>query len=668
MQFPSSIHASRPNKSTVLLCVLGMIFVLASYGAAEYLYEKDLTFRAAETNAVNQVVLHSALESLRAIIVDADHLLQNLKVEQESSGNIQGYGQALIWSSMKNHPFVQIAVSNRQGDLIYSAVPLSQPINISDREHFRAHIANDSARLYIAPPRIAQATGSSAIFLSRRLNRADGSFNGIVSVGISPQYITNLFKKLQLGPANTLVLLRTDGIMLARHPATLTAEQADTFRHHPVIKQLNQGILGGNYQSPGAGDGKARLGAFEALADYPVLAIISTTIEAAFQKVFDRRIIYIGWASAFSGLALISLFTVWTRLRRQRVADQKLRDKEELYRTLLDQSYDAIALIDPVTNEILECNHRFSEILGYKLPDDSPLCIDSITHASKENARQNINTLIQTGTLAPAVCPIRAKDGRLLFMERAGSLIKIRERTYLLDILRDVTEKLRSHEAWEHDAAFARRVQQLFLPKNLSRPSVQVETMFHPFRYVSGDIYYAEWLKENRLLRGYLVDVTGHGMATALQTAAVTVLLHEVTDLRLPLKDTLLWLNQKSAQYFEESAFAAALAFDLDLDNRQLNYCGAGITEFRFNGTRIEVPGIFLGVMASPDFDEVRMPIAPDDVICFMTDGLTDMLAEKNLDPSCYNSCESIIEASHALIDAGLIRDDATALCLKILK
>ena len=36
-----------------------------------------------------------------------------------------------------------------------------------------------------------------------------------------------------------------------------------------------------------------------------------------------------------------------------------------------------------------------------------------------------------------------------------------------------------------------------------------------------------EWRNEGSLLRGFLIDVSGHGLATALQSASISVLLRE---------------------------------------------------------------------------------------------------------------------------------------------
>jgi PAS domain S-box-containing protein len=46
-------------------------------------------------------------------------------------------------------------------------------------------------------------------------------------------------------------------------------------------------------------------------------------------------------------------------------AEQALRKSEERYRAVVEQTADAIFLIDGTTRRILEGNARFHELLGY---------------------------------------------------------------------------------------------------------------------------------------------------------------------------------------------------------------------------------------------------------------------------------------------------------------
>jgi serine phosphatase RsbU (regulator of sigma subunit) len=97
-----------------------------------------------------------------------------------------------------------------------------------------------------------------------------------------------------------------------------------------------------------------------------------------------------------------------------------------------------------------------------------------------------------------------------------------------------------------------------------------ISAIYQPFSYVGGDLYFLDWCYDGSLLRGFLVDTTGHGLATALQTSSLHVLLREVNEFDLPLAEAMRWLNRRAGEYFDEGAFDASLGFEIDLQTRQL--------------------------------------------------------------------------------------------------
>ena len=167
---------------------------------------------------------------------------------------------------------------------------------------------------------------------------------------------------------------------------------------------------------------------------------------------------------------------------------------------------------------------------------------------------------------------------------------------------------------------------------SVPEPSVYLEitTVFQPCGYVGGDLYFMDWRYDGSLLRGFLVDATGHGLGTALHTASLHVLLREVNERDLPLDDAMRWLNRRAGQYFDEGTFAGALGFELDLQVRQLRWVCAGIPKTwvatqALKGV-VECPGMCLGIREDEMFDMHTMPVDVGDSFYFMTDGLTDLL------------------------------------------
>jgi PAS domain S-box-containing protein len=323
--------------------------------------------------------------------------------------------------------------------------------------------------------------------------------------------------------------------------------------------------------------------------------------------------------------------------------------------------------VDVKTREVVEINHRFSEMLGYSLPEDSPLYNYQCVVDSQQNFDRYYNETLRQQRVLPTELRIyRHKNGLEIPVERAGTVVSIKDREYLLVSLRDMTAERRRQADMVRDAQMAARVQNSLLSAPESSDYVDVTTIYKPFGYVGGDLYFLDWRYGGNLLRGFLVDATGHGLATALHTASLHVLLREVNERDLPLSDAIRWLNLRAGKVFDDQTFAAAMGFELDLQTRQLRWTCAGIPQIwvatQAKQGFVECPGMFLGIQEEETFDTHSLPIAVGDSFYFMTDGFADRLGRRTDLP--LDQYPMMVRWIKALSVSEEIRDDATAVCI----
>src|SRR3546814_6496864 len=81
----------------------------------------------------------------------------------------------------------------------------------ADRSYFQTHAEHPHAGLYIGPPLKSRITGQWTISVSRRYNKPDGSFGGIVAAGIDPNYFAAFYREAQVTPNTLLALVNDDG-------------------------------------------------------------------------------------------------------------------------------------------------------------------------------------------------------------------------------------------------------------------------------------------------------------------------------------------------------------------------------------------------------------------------------------------------------------------------
>ena len=343
-----------------------------------------------------------------------------------------------------------------------------------------------------------------------------------------------------------------------------------------------------------------------------------------------------------------------------------LQTSEQRYRALMMQGYDAVALIDIEKLEVVEANPAFERMTGYKFP------LEKALHAFELFADEQINILrylaeVHTNRiLPPNLRKIRTRSGGIREVERTGTLIDIEERSYQLTTFRDVTQERIKQRELNNELLLAAQVQRALLPEIPRSRLFDIAAVFKPKGFVSGDFYYLEWQESCQVLRGFLLDITGHGMATALQTAAVNVLLRELMDLPKPLdlSGQLAWLNRHIPRYVDESTFVAAIGFELDFAQYELRYAAAGINQFLFNAERILAPGLYLGICEAEEYELSRIAIKTGDSICFLTDGISDIFDAANLWTEIH--AENVCRLFHESEIAAQAKDDATAIGITI--
>lgn len=360
--------------------------------------------------------------------------------------------------------------------------------------------------------------------------------------------------------------------------------------------------------------------------------------------------------------------TLEEEIMERQSAQELLGESEERYRAVIEQAPEVVLLVDPETGNIVDANVRFTEKFGYDLKRDGPISVYDITVDSSAHINSLFSSVNSGGSLPLQRRNVRHQKGYIIAVERSVTVVRYRNRKILAVTLFDVSQEVRREQELERDAKMATRVQSALLPIASPSEYLDIATIYQPFSYVGGDLFFMDWRYNGYLLRGFLIDAAGHGLGTALYAASLHVLLREVNERDLPLSEAVRWLNGRVGEYFDEATFAGALGFEFDLQTRQLRWVCAGITQFwQANRSRqgvVERPGMSLGIHKEELFETHAMDIDPDDLFYFMTDGLSDrILRRSNLPLADYKEMTRLLKDLSQTEDC---RDDATAICIRV--
>ena len=153
--------------------------------------------RKDNANLTSSLIQHAELTfgTADAILIG---LVERLEHEEINSGAVERLMAWFVHEVGHSSQFINFTVIDDTGVLIAGASDAKEPIRFSDREYITYHRTHDDGGLHIGAT-IRRRTGKGWIIpVTRRFNRADGTFGGVAVAAIDPQYFQELYDRLQL--------------------------------------------------------------------------------------------------------------------------------------------------------------------------------------------------------------------------------------------------------------------------------------------------------------------------------------------------------------------------------------------------------------------------------------------------------------------------------------
>jgi diguanylate cyclase (GGDEF)-like protein/PAS domain S-box-containing protein len=227
-------------------------------------------------------------------------------------------------------------------------------LNNSDRDYFRHHLQSKDPTTFIGRPIRSRSGGEWIITASRRFNRPDGSFAGVVLATVDVGYFSRFFSRFNLGRGGAATLLSSDGIVLARTPDDGSYVGRD-LSAAPVFREPASHPASSPIYLTSPLDGMKRLSYYIASDRYPVVVMAT---KAEDEVLADWRAAALARSMVVVALlAVISLagfYQVKHLNERQRMAGE-LAATEADFRLLAEQSSDMVTRIG-----LDECRHYVS--------------------------------------------------------------------------------------------------------------------------------------------------------------------------------------------------------------------------------------------------------------------------------------------------------------------
>jgi len=120
---------------------------------------------------------------------------------------------------------------------------------------------------------------------------------------------------------------------------------------------------------------------------------------------------------------------------------RKLKQSEERYRAVVEQTAEGIYLVDADSRQVLESNPAFQKLLGYTADELHNMSIYVFVGHDRENVDVRFTQVLAAGVHAFGEREYRRKDGSLVTVEASAGVITYGRRKALCTVVRDVTQR-----------------------------------------------------------------------------------------------------------------------------------------------------------------------------------------------------------------------------------
>ncbi|MGH6709127.1 MAG: bifunctional diguanylate cyclase/phosphodiesterase, partial [Bradyrhizobium sp.] len=170
---------------------------------------------------------------------------------------------------------VAVGWTNASGELLAHSYDRAPPrSNIATMSHFTAQRDRGSDRLYVAAPFRSAVSDKWLTAASLRLNNTDGTFAGVVSTPLDQSYFAKIYRSIDVGAHGSILLLHTDGLVLAREP-TVEGMIGRSFAGGPLLTQYLPKSDSGSYETVSVIDGRVRIAGYKAVRGLPLVLLVT---------------------------------------------------------------------------------------------------------------------------------------------------------------------------------------------------------------------------------------------------------------------------------------------------------------------------------------------------------------------------------------------------------
>ncbi|SMC28206.1 PAS domain S-box-containing protein [Andreprevotia lacus DSM 23236] len=419
-----------------VLVLLGLLMLV-------WLTVRDYDNAIADAERQNLSLARSLDEHTTRTLISVEQAMQNIIEMLEAAGGIDNADEYKTHILMKNRisltPQVRgIIAIDSQGKLQSHGLEFpTRRVELGDRAYFKYHRSTQDNRPLIDLPVISRTDGQWLIPITRRINKPDGNFGGVVLAGVEPNYFLKFYSALKLDPTTRIQVLRSDGVVLLNYPFE-AAYIGQNLRDRDSLSFEQRRLKhASSYIEQDPITGQRRIYAFHASeGELPIVIITSVDERAVLSKFSDALVTRAIIAVALWLIVSVLLYLLLRQIKRVEQIESRLH----LTQFTVDEAPDLILWADR-QGTLRYANRSASGQTHYEPGELLRLRFGELYPQFDERRWESLwEQLRQHRQLTDSAFQ-RDRHGRQQPVEITFNLIEFEQDAYLCATVRDVSER-----------------------------------------------------------------------------------------------------------------------------------------------------------------------------------------------------------------------------------
>ena len=190
----------------VFSCILISVISAGAYRNLYVLYNNNE--KTAYTDTIN--FSYIIKDNVERTLAEADQLIAFIKYQYEEGGAALSVDRYAEYSALYNPDYSGVGIIDASGIYTGSEPQNFEKNNVLKSEYFLVHAKSDMKKLFISKTVQKDARGKYKMYLTRRINKRDGGFDGVVIVSIDEDVFRRKYDRADVGEDGVVLLMGSE--------------------------------------------------------------------------------------------------------------------------------------------------------------------------------------------------------------------------------------------------------------------------------------------------------------------------------------------------------------------------------------------------------------------------------------------------------------------------